>query len=128
MAQQYQQQPRNQQQYYQPQKPVYTQPKNKGGGFSLFRLLLHIVFSPVIIVLIGLAYYQDLRKAILLALIVITAFSLISLLFKMFKLGLATMTLNIFGFLKTVIDIIIAIVFIAIYWVAYILFYGQNFT
>jgi hypothetical protein len=118
------------QQYYPPQKPVYRQPEQKhsGGGFSIMKLLVKIVFSPIIIVVIGLVLFQDLRKAILLALLVISAFNLLSLLFKGLKLFLALATFNPIAFFKTTMDIIIAIAFIAVYWVIYTLVYGPNFA
>ncbi len=107
---------------------IQPQPKKKEGGVNIFSLLLKIVFSPVIFIVLGIFLFKDMRRAVLFALMIITVLHLFSLLLKLLKLGLSAMTMNLFGFVKTSIDIIIAIVFTAIYWVIYIAVYGTNFN
>jgi hypothetical protein len=104
------------------------EPKKKEGGVNLFNLLLKVVFSPIIFIVIGIIIFKDMRRAVLLALMIITVLHVFSLILKLLKLGISAMTMNIAGFIKTSIDIIIAIVFTAIYWVIYIAVYGTNFN
>ncbi|KXK27321.1 MAG: hypothetical protein TR69_WS6001000196 [candidate division WS6 bacterium OLB20] len=91
-------------------------------------LLLDILFSPLIFVIIGYVLYQDIQKAVLLALFIITAIQLIKLVMRVFMLGLNALTLNIFGFVRNSLRIFSALVFIAIYWFIYILIFGSNFS
>ncbi|MFQ5493172.1 MAG: hypothetical protein ACE5DX_03375 [Candidatus Dojkabacteria bacterium] len=108
------------------QDQIHQQGEKK-RRFNLFGLLLKVLFSPLLIVVVGLFIFSDLRKAILATLLFITAWNVLTLLIDLLKLVFATATFNIIGFIKTSIDIVIAIFIIAIYWIIYIAVYGSNF-
>lgn len=90
------------------------------------KMLIKLIFSPLIVVIIGLVIFQDVRKALLLGLYLVTLLTALSLVTKILKLGLSAVTMNIIGFIKTSIDIVLGLVVTAIYWIIYIFVFGFN--
>lgn len=100
----------------------------KKDKFNIGKFLLNIIFSPILLIAVGWFFYEDTRKAILFALIIVTAFNVLGLLGKFLKLFLSGMVMNPFGIIKNSIGIVMAIVASAVYWLFYILYYGTNFS
>ncbi len=100
----------------------------KKDKFSIGKLLLNILLSPLLLIAIGWFLYEDTRKAILLALIIVTAFNVLGLLGKIVKLFLSGMMMNPFGIIKNSVGIVSAVIASAIYWIIYLLYYGTNFS
>ena len=100
----------------------------KKKGFSLFGLVTDVIFSPALIYILGWFYFGDVRRATLLTLIIISSWTVMRLLLRSLKLIFQTMTLNIFGFIRTLANIIVSSVIIIGYWLTYVIFWGANFT
>jgi hypothetical protein len=98
-----------------------------GKSFSLVRFLLNIVLSPLLIWGLGYYYFQDIRSASLLSLYIVTGYNIFFLILKFLMILLSALTFNIFGILKKSIEIILAIIFVAIYWTVYIVVWGPIF-
>lgn len=118
----------NQQQYNSRQDNKRYREDDDEKGFSILSVLIHVVFSPIIVLVVALLYFQDLRKAVLAMLVLITTISILRLSIKVIKLLLATMTMNVIGFIKNSVNIFVTLIVLGIYWFIYIAVYGQNFT
>lgn len=92
-------------------------------------LILNVIISPAIMIA-GIYYFyvSDIRQAVLLALIVTSAFNILALFVKMLKLIFSTLTFNIFGAIKQTFQIILSILILCLYWLIYYFIWGNNFV
>lgn len=96
---------------------------------KLLTLLLNVIVSPAVSV--AVVYYfvtQDVREAVLISLIATTGFSILQLFVKMIKLLFSTLTFNLFSAVKNSVQILMSIMILALYWLAYYFVWGADFT
>lgn len=96
---------------------------------KLMSLILNVIVSPLLVVA-GIYYFytQDIREAILLALIFTTISTFFQLFFKLFKIIFSTLTFNFAGALKNLAQILTSIGVLILYWLSYYFYYGANFS
>ncbi len=96
---------------------------------KLLTLLLNVIISPAVSV--AFVYYfvtQDVREAVLISLIATTGFSILQLFVKILKLLFSTLTFNMFSAIKNSLQIVMSIVILGLYWLAYYFVWGADFT
>jgi hypothetical protein len=117
--------------YYNEKEYVHYKEEKK-GGFSLFKLFKKLVFkiilSPLVILIIAYIYFDDFRKAWLVAMIFYSALTVFSIITNFFQVFLAMATFNLFKFIKKSFKIIFMILALFIYWIIYIFMWGTNFN
>lgn len=94
---------------------------------KVLTVILNVIISPAIMIA-GIYYFYipDIRQAVLLALIITTAFNILALLVKMLKLIFSTLTFNIVGAVKQTFQIILSILILCLYWLVYYFIWGSN--
>lgn len=114
------------------QEAEYVEVRKEGGGFSPFKTLsklaFKIIFSPLIVFIVAYIYFQDTRKAFYVALLFYTGLTVLSIIWSFFQMFLAMATFNPFKLIKKSFKIVYMLVALAIYWGAYILMWGSDFS
>ena len=97
--------------------------KGKKGKsrFSLFRVLKRIVFAPSFVFLVVYIWKSDVRIATLYTLYVVTFTTSLRLISHVFKAVFSSMTFNVFGLAKQMMEILTESVMLVLFWTAYML-------
>jgi len=91
-------------------------------------LLLKILLSPVLVFVVAYIYFQDTRKAVLVALYFYSAFSILSLIFKSIGIFTSMATFNLVSFARKSFQAITMVIMLGLYWVGYLLIWGSEFA
>lgn len=104
--------------------------KDKKEGSSLItKLLLKIIFSPLIFFVAGYVYYdQDFRRGVLVALIAYTLITSLSILGKFFGVLFSAATFSPFKAVFKSIEIVIMVGILIAFWFVYSLVFSSDFT
>lgn len=94
----------------------------------VLNLVLRILLSPLLVLIIAYIYYEDTRKAFLIALLFYSALTLFSLLKALLQIGLSMMTFNLFKFVRKSFKVIMMVIALIIYWLSYVAIWGTNFN
>lgn len=112
-------------------------PTKKGNNKLLglvLRLVLKVVFSPLIVFIASYFYYDSkgfddtMRRAVLVSLIVYSLLTFFSILSKAFGVMTSAMFFNLFKLIKKSFDLTLMLITLILYWGSYIFIYGINFT
>lgn len=96
---------------------------------KMITLILNVIISPLIS--IAVVYYfvtQDIREAVLISLAVTTFITGFQLFIRLLKVLFSTLTFNLLGAIRNSVQILLSIVILALYWLAYYFVWGANFT
>ncbi len=94
---------------------------------SMIFLSLRIVFSPLAVLLLAYLYYEDTRKAFLLALLFYTVLTIFSIFQSLMQIFMSVVTFNLFKFVRKSLKVIIMFVALFLYWLGYTLMWDGNF-
>lgn len=103
--------------------------RKKDDESILTRLIIRILFSPLI-VFVGAYYYydQDFRKGVLVALGVYSAITAISILMKFFGVLFSAATFSPFKAIFKSVDMTFMIIVLVVFWFLYYLTFGSDLT
>ncbi len=101
-------------------------------GSNLFKtivsLTIKIILSPLVILLVAYLYYEDTRKAFLIALLFYSILTLLSLLKTILAILFSVISFNLFKFIKKSFQAITMLLALLIYWLSYIYIWGTDFS